>query len=127
MAVVPAIVLFLYGLEAFTREIQAVGGDTLKNWLGRLTRSPELGALLGAVATALVQSSSAVVALSISLVGSGILTFRLSLGVVLGANVGTTSTAWLVFLRLTDIGPFFMCWEPSSAPYPRASRFSVRR
>ena len=64
--------------------------------------------MLGAVATAIVQSSSAVVALTISLVDSGILTFRPSLGVVLGANIGTTSTAWLVSMRLTDIGPFFI-------------------
>jgi len=108
LAVISAIVLFLYGLQAFTREIQAVGGETLKNWLGRLTRDPMRGVLLGAIATAIVQSSSAVVALAISLVDSGILTFRSSLGVVLGANVGTTSTAWLVSMRLTDIGPFFI-------------------
>jgi phosphate:Na+ symporter len=108
LAVISAIVLFLYGLQAFTREIQAVGGETLKNWLGRLTSNPVKGVLLGAFATAIVQSSSAVVALAISLVDSGILTFRSSLGVVLGANVGTTSTAWLVSMRLTDIGPFFI-------------------
>jgi Na/Pi-cotransporter len=107
-AVVSAIVLFLYGLQAFTREIQAVGGDTLKKWLGRLTSNSVRGVLLGAVATAIVQSSSAVVALAISLVDSGILTFFSSLGIVLGANVGTTSTAWLVSMRLTDIGPFFI-------------------
>jgi len=64
--------------------------------------------LLGGLATAIVQSSSAVVALAISLVDSGVLAFRSSLGVVLGANVGTTSTAWLVSMRLTDIGPFFI-------------------
>jgi len=108
LAVLSAIVLFLYGLQAFTREIQAVGGDTLKNKLGRLTRDPVRGILLGAIATAIVQSSSAVVALAISLVDSGILTFRSSLGVVLGANIGTTSTAWLVSMRLTDIGPLFI-------------------
>jgi Na/Pi-cotransporter len=106
--VISAIVLFLYGLQAFTREIQAVGGDTLRDKLGRLTRSPVRGVLLGAIATAIVQSSSAVVALAISLVDSAILTFQSSLGIVLGANVGTTSTAWLVSLRLTDIGPFFI-------------------
>lgn len=64
--------------------------------------------MLGALATAIVQSSSAVVALAISLVDSGILTFQSSLGIVLGANVGTTSTAWLVSMRLTDIGPLFI-------------------
>src|SRR5262249_52522162 len=108
LAVISAIVLFLYGLQAFTREIQAVGGDTLKKWLGRLASSPVRGVLLGALATAIVQSSSAVVALAISLVDSGVLTLWSSLGIVLGANVGTTSTAWLVSLRLTDIGPFFI-------------------
>jgi Na/Pi-cotransporter len=108
LAVISAIVLFLYGLQAFTREIQAVGGQTLKNWLGHLTSSPVRGVLLGAFATAIVQSSSAVVALAISLVDSGILTFQSSLAVVLGANVGTTSTAWLVSMRLTDIGPLFI-------------------
>ena len=108
LAVISAIVLFLYGLQAFTREIQAVGGDTLRKWLGRLTSDPIRGVLLGAGATAIVQSSSAVVALAICLVDSGILTFRQSLGIVMGANVGTTSTAWLVSLRLTDIGPFFI-------------------
>jgi Na/Pi-cotransporter len=108
LAAVSAIVLFLYGLQAFTREIRAVGGDTLKAWLSRLTRDPVRGVSLGALATAIVQSSSAVVALTISLVDAGVLTFRSSLGVVLGANVGTTSTAWLVSLRLTAIGPFFI-------------------
>ena len=108
LAVISAIVLFLYGLQAFTREIQAVGGETLKSWLGRLTSNPVKGVLLGAFATAIVQSSSAVVALAISLVDAGILTFLSSLGVVLGANVGTTSTAWLVSMRLTEIGPFFI-------------------
>ena len=108
LAVISAIVLFLYGLQAFTREIQAVGGETLKGWLGRLTSNPVKGVLLGAFATAIVQSSSAVVALAISLVDAGILTFLSSLGVVLGANVGTTSTAWLVSMRLTEIGPFFI-------------------
>jgi len=108
MAVISAIVLFLYGLQAFTREIKAIGGDSLRHWLGRLTSDPVRGALLGAIATAIVQSSSAVVALAISLVDSGILTFQSSLGIVLGANLGTTSTAWLVSMRLTDIGPFFI-------------------
>jgi Na/Pi-cotransporter len=108
LAVISAIVLFLYGLQAFTREIQAIGGETLKDWLGRLTSNPVKGVLLGAFATAIVQSSSAVVALAISLVDAGILTFLSSLGVVLGANVGTTSTAWLVSMRLTEIGPFFI-------------------
>jgi len=103
-----AIVLFLFGLQGFSGEIQAVGGDTLKARLGHLVRSPIRGVLLGASATAIVQSSSAVVALALALVDAGVLSLRSSLGIVLGANVGTTSTAWLVSLRLEAIGPFFI-------------------
>jgi phosphate:Na+ symporter len=108
LASVAAVVLFLYGLEAFSNEIQRAGGATLKTWLGKLTESRWRGVLLGAVATAIIQSSSAVTSLTVALVDSGTMSFRSSLGVVLGANVGTTSTAWLVSLKLTSIGPFFI-------------------
>jgi len=64
--------------------------------------------LLGAVATAIIQSSSAVTSLTVALADAGSISFRSSLGVLLGANVGTTSTAWLVSLKLTSIGPFFI-------------------
>jgi Na/Pi-cotransporter len=108
LSIVSAIVLFLYGLGAFSQEIQAVGGETLKKWLGRLTESRGIALVLGAVATAIVQSSSAVTALTVALVDAGTMSFRSSLGVLLGANIGTTSTAWLVSLKLTSIGPFFI-------------------
>jgi len=108
LAAVSAIVLFLYGLEAFSREIQAVGGETLAKWLNRLTENRWRAVLLGTVATAIVQSSSAVSSLVVAFVDAGTMTFRSSLGVLLGANIGTTSTAWLVSLKLTGIGPFFI-------------------
>ena len=108
MAAVSAIVLFLYGLEAFSREIQTVGGETLRKWLHRLTESRWRAVLLGTLATAIIQSSSAVSSLVVAFVDAGTMTFRSSLGVLLGANIGTTSTAWLVSLKLTGIGPFFI-------------------
>jgi phosphate:Na+ symporter len=108
LAVASAIVLFLYGLEAFSHEIQTVGGDALGRWIGRLTDIRWRALLLGAVATAVVQSSSAITALTVALVDAGTMSFRSSLGVLLGANIGTTSTAWLVSLKLTSIGPFFI-------------------
>ena len=108
LASISAILLFLYGLEAFSQEIQRVGAGTLNKWLVRLTESRWRGLLLGAVATAIVQSSSAVTSLTAALVDAGSMSFCSSLGVLLGANVGTTSTAWLVSLKLTSIGPFFI-------------------
>jgi phosphate:Na+ symporter len=108
LTVVSAIVLFLHGLEGFSQEIQQVGGAALSKLLGRLTESRWRGVLLGAVATAIVQSSSAITSLTVALVDAGTMSFQSSLGVVLGANIGTTATAWLVSLKLTSIGPFFI-------------------
>ena len=122
-AAISAIALFLYGLEGFSREIQAVGGETLRKWLGRLTESRWRGVVLGAVATAIIQSSSAVTSLTVALVDTGSMTLRSSLGVLLGANIGTTSTAWLVSLKLTGIGPFFIVLGTALSAMP--TRFKV--
>jgi Na/Pi-cotransporter len=108
VAAVAAIVLFLHGLQGFSREVQAVGGATLQSWLPRVTESRWRGFLIGLAATAVVQSSSAITSLAVSLVDAAVITFRGSLGIALGANVGTTATAWLVSFKLTGIGPFFI-------------------
>ena len=123
ISITAAIVLFLYALGAFSHEIQTVGGETLKRWLGRLTQSRMLALLLGAVATAIVQSSSAVTSLTVALVDAGTMSFRSSLGVMLGANIGTTSTAWLVSLKLTSIGPFFIVFGTLLSAIP--TRFKI--
>ena len=107
-AVATTVILFLYGLQSFSREIQDLGRDSLKQLLERLTRSRMSGFVLGAVFTAVVQSSSAVSALTVALVDSGAIRFANSLAVMVGANVGTTSTAWLVSFKLTGIGPVFI-------------------
>ncbi len=123
LAAVSAIVLFLYGLQAFSQEIQTVGGAKLTEWLGRLTQSRWRALLLGAVATAIVQSSSATTALTVALVDAGTMSFRSSLGVLLGANIGTTSTAWLLSLKLTSIGPFFIVFGTVLSALP--TRFKI--
>lgn len=107
-AAISAIVLFVYGLQGFSRELRAIGGDALQVWLGRVTANRWRGFALGAVATAAMQSSSAITSLTTVLVDASVIPFRASLGVLLGANVGTTATAWLVSLKLTSIGPFFI-------------------
>lgn len=114
-AAASAIVLFLYGLEAFSREIQAVGGEALKKWLGRLTEKRWLGLMLGvAVATAIVQSSSAVTALTVAIVDAGSMSFRSSLAFCLERISGRprphgscrefSSTAWKPWMRATGVG-----------------------
>jgi phosphate:Na+ symporter len=123
LASTAAIVLFLYGLEGFGHEIQRAGGATLNKWLVKLTETRWRGVLLGAAATAIVQSSSAVTSLTVALVDAGTMSFGSSLGVLLGANVGTTSTAWLVSLKLTSIGPFFIVFGAVLSAFP--TRFKM--
>lgn len=103
--VLSALLLFLYGLEHFSKELQTVGGDRLPRWLGLATKNRFRGLMLGAGVTAVVQSSSAVSALVVALVNAGTLSFAGSLAVMLGAKIGTTSTAWLVSFELTHLGP----------------------
>jgi Na/Pi-cotransporter len=80
----------------------------LQTWLARVTASRWLGFSVGALATAIVHSSSAVTALTAALVDATVISFKASLGVLLGSNVGTTATAWLVSMKLTGIGPVFI-------------------
>jgi Na/Pi-cotransporter len=105
IAVISALLLFLYGLEHFSAELQRLGQDHLRRGLNTITTHRLGGFALGAVATAIIQSSSAVTSLVVALVNSGTLTFAGSLAVLLGANVGTTATAWLVSFKLTSMGP----------------------
>ncbi|MDR2861530.1 MAG: Na/Pi symporter [Syntrophobacterales bacterium] len=108
MAAFAAIILFLYSLQGFSRELQIVGGEKLKVWLGKVTSNRWVGFLIGAAATAIVQSSTAVISLAVSLVDTSVISFRSSLAIMLGANLGTTSTAWVVSFNLMGIGPFFI-------------------
>lgn len=108
IAALAAVILFLYALGNFSRELQKAGDARLRRALNRATSNRWRAFGVGAAATALLQSSSAVSALAVALVDASVLTFGASLGIVLGAKVGTTSTAWLVSFKLTGIGPFFI-------------------
>lgn len=79
-----------------TGALRALAGEGLRRWLLRATRTPWRGVLTGAGVTGLVQSSTAVTVMTIGFVGSGLLSFGQSLGVLYGANIGTTTTGWLV-------------------------------
>jgi phosphate:Na+ symporter len=124
--VLSALLLFLYGLEHFSKELQAIGSDRLPRWLAMATRHRISGFALGAGVTAVVQSSSAVSALVVALVNGGTLSFAASLAVLLGAKVGTTSTAWLVSYELTHIGPYLIVLGGVITMLPFAIRVAGR-
>jgi phosphate:Na+ symporter len=90
--------LFLLGMTVMTDGLKALAGSSLRTVLARAAATPMRGALWGAIATLIVQSSSATTMTTIGLVSAGLLTFPQGLGLVFGANVGTTGTGWLVAL-----------------------------
>lgn len=90
--------LFLLGMTIMTDGLKAMAGPALRTVLGKAAATPLRGAFWGAIATLIVQSSSATTMTTIGLVSAGLLTFPQGLGLVFGANVGTTGTGWLVAL-----------------------------
>jgi phosphate:Na+ symporter len=89
---------FLYGISAMTSGLKKLAGERLRQWLGRSTRTTLSGVVSGATVTAIIQSSSATTVAAIGFVGAGLLTFTQALGVIFGANIGTTLTGWMVAL-----------------------------
>jgi phosphate:Na+ symporter len=120
--VISAILLFLHGLQGFSHEIRTAFGDSLTRVMARFTKNRFRGFAVGAVFTALIQSSSAATALTVALVDAGTITLRGSLGLLMGANVGTSSTAWLVSFKLIGIGPYFIVLGALVGFVPHKSR-----
>lgn len=106
--ILATISLFLHGLNGFSKEVKQVGSDFFKNWLSKVTQNRMGGFLLGILLTAVIQSSSAVSSITVALVDAQVIPFVNSLAVMLGANVGTTSTAWLVTFKAGQIAPVFI-------------------
>jgi phosphate:Na+ symporter len=98
IAVLGGVGLFLLGMSVMTDGLKALAGSALRVILGKAAATPVSGAFWGGIITLLVQSSSAVTMTTIGLVSAGLLTFPQGLGLVFGANVGTTGTGWLVAL-----------------------------
>lgn len=88
--------LFLLGMITMTDGLKVLAGDTMRHAMIIFTKSPFSGAMTGAVSTAILQSSSATTVAAIGFVGAGIIPFSQALGIIFGANIGTTMTGWLV-------------------------------
>ena len=87
---------FIYGMKIMSDGIQQAAGERLRHILAAMTRNRYFGVLTGLMITAIVQSSSATTVMTVSFVNAGLLTLLESAGVMMGANVGTTITAWLI-------------------------------
>ncbi|PTI39361.1 Na/Pi cotransporter, partial [Staphylococcus succinus] len=95
--------IFLYGIKQMGDGLQATAGDRLRSILNKFTSNPIMGVLAGMIVTILIQSSSGTTVITIGLVSAGFMTMRQAIGVVMGANIGTTVTAFIIGI---DIGAY---------------------
>lgn len=103
--VVAGLGLFLYGMNQMGNGLQKAAGDRLKKIIGMLTSNRFLGVMVGALVTAVIQSSSATTVMVVGFVNAGIMQLSQAIGVIMGANIGTTITGQLVSFKLEAVAP----------------------
>ena len=112
------IALFLYGMDLMGKALEQTAGTKLQGILSKMTASPVRGLLLGALVTAVIQSSGATTVMAVGFVNSGLMELHQAIGVIMGANVGTTATSWLLSLSGLQGDSFFIkmlnpnAWSP---------------
>lgn len=108
LALLVGVIIFIHGIENFSRETLSFAGERFRKLLRTATKNRFVGGLVGVIVTGFIQSSTATTVITISLVSAGVISFAQSLGVIFGANVGTTITAQLVAFKVTAYAPFFI-------------------
>ncbi|MBP3895184.1 MAG: Na/Pi cotransporter family protein, partial [Mogibacterium sp.] len=101
IAFLGGLAMFLYGMRVMGDGLKSSSGGAMREALGRVTNKPYMGFILGMLVACIIQSSTATIVITVGLVGAGLLTFHQSVGIVLGANVGTAITAQII--RLMDV------------------------
>ena len=96
--------MFLYGIEVMGDGLKNSSGEALKKVLEKVTGNVIMGVMTGALVTAVIQSSTATIVLAVALIGAGVLNLRQAVSIVMGANIGTTMTAWITTLAFVENG-----------------------
>ncbi len=102
--------MFLYGIEIMGDGLKNSSGNALKRVLEKVTGNVVTGVLTGTLVTAVIQSSTATIVLAVALIGAGVLTLKQAVSIVLGANIGTTMTAWITTLAFVESGDNWLLW-----------------
>lgn len=100
--------LFIYGMKLMGDGLENAAGEGLKNILEKVTKNRIMGVFIGAIVTAVIQSSSATTVMVVGFVNAGLMSLAQAAGVIMGANIGTTITAQLVAFKLDEIAPLFV-------------------
>lgn len=106
--------LFLFGMHTLSGALEKFAGVNLERWLEKLTSSPIKGVALGAGVTALIQSSAATTVMMVGFVNSGIMKLSQAIGVIMGANIGTTATSWLLSLSAVEGEGLVSLFKPTT-------------
>ena len=115
LTLVGGLCLFLFGMNIMGDALERRAGNKLSAIIGKLTTNKFLGFLTGLLVTAIIQSSSATTVMVVGFVNSGLMTLRQSIGVIMGANIGTTVTAWILSLGGIESSNFFIqLFKPTS-------------
>ena len=101
MGLTGGLALFLFGMEQMTNALKIVAGDGMKSLLAKLTTNRFNAAFAGAFVTSVIQSSSVTTVLVVGFISAGLMTMSQSIGVIMGANIGTTITAQIVAFKVT--------------------------
>nr|WP_276611763.1 Na/Pi symporter [Thiorhodococcus mannitoliphagus] len=101
MSLFGGLALFLYGMDQMANALKAVAGERMKDILARLTTNRFMGAVTGAFVTAIINSSSVTTVLLVGFISAGLMSLAQSVGVIMGANIGSTVTAQLIAFKVT--------------------------
>jgi len=104
VALIGGLGLFLIGMKNMSEGMQAIAGDRLRKLISTVTDNRFVACGVGAAVTGLIQSSSVTTVMVVGMVNAGIMTLKQSIGVIMGADIGTTITAWLIALKIADYG-----------------------
>ena len=108
LTLIGGLCLFLFGMNVMGESLERAAGSSLRSLLGKLTGNRMMGFLTGLAVTAVIQSSSATTVMVVGFVNSGLLKLSQAIGVIMGANVGTTVTAWILSLSGVEGDSLFM-------------------
>jgi len=115
--------LFLFGIVLMSGGLKSLAGEKLREYINKYTNKPWQGILVGAVITALIQSSTATTTIVVGFVRAGLMTLEQAIGVIIGANIGTTFTVFLISLNINAIAPFLIFAGAFFLMYAKKKKF----
>lgn len=114
LSMLGGLAVFMFGMHTLSGALEKLAGGRLEHWLEKMTSNPLKGVLLGAGVTALIQSSAATTVMMVGFVNSGIMKLSQAIGVIMGANIGTTATGWILSLTAVSGSGFIEIFKPQN-------------